>query len=360
MMTSPHDRVDEAAARLQRVRDEQLASLSDSPAAQSLCEEVVAMDRTEATATKPSTSSSISSRNAGRGGSGGAPQRPRRRRGLAIGWATAAAVLVVAGAVLGVVFAMQGAPADAAVQFTESGGFIVATVQDPFAAKERLDAAFAANGLDIDLKLLPVSPSIVGSVVFMEGTGIETTPSPERKGPAGALPVTLRIPADFKGHAAIVLGRAARPGEQYESAGDAFAEGECLHGVALVGMTAEQAVAKLNELGIRAQWRAETWGDETAPEAVPVPTPTPTASASAAAGPSDGSSPSPASPTVDASAAPDQTQPSPTATAGKIKTGRCDVVTPDKIAGWYVTGAVPWAPDEVVIFAQEARPDSTY
>jgi hypothetical protein len=331
MMTSPHDRVDEAAARLRRVRDEQLTSLSDSPAAQALCEEVVAMEKTEPTTAE-----------ARRGWSGRASRRPRRRRGLAIGWATAAAVLVMAAGTFAVVLATQGAPADAAVQFSESGGHIVATVADPYAAKERLDAAFAAHGLDIDLKLVPVSPSIVGAVVFMDGTagGIETSPSPARKGPAGPLPVTLRIAADFKGHAQIVLGRAARPGEQYQSAGDAFAEGECLHGVALVGMTVEQAVAKLDELGIRAQWRAWTWDtpDGEAPEAAQVPT---------------------ASPTDTSTAAPDEPQPSPAATAvPKIKTGRSDVVTPDEIAGWYVTGAVPWAPNEVVVFTQEAHPDS--
>jgi hypothetical protein len=43
----------------------------------------------------------------------------------------------------------------------------------------------------------------------------------------------------------------------------------------------------------------------------------------------------------------------------EAKTGYSAVVTADEVPGWYVTGAVPWAPNEVIIFTQEAPPDST-
>jgi hypothetical protein len=227
--------------------------------------------------------------------------------------------------------------AAAAVQFERAGSYIVATVEDPYAAKETLDAAFKANHLDITLTLVPVSPSIVGAVVFMDGTagGIETVPSATRQGPGGPLPVALRIPAGFRGQAQIVLGRSARAGEKYVSCGDAFAEGECLYRSGLVGLTVQQAVAKLDELGVNAEWRAQVLGEQP----VPAPTPVPTTSATSGS-------------TVSAS-------PAPTAAVAPVKKAvgaRSDVVTADKILDWYVTGAVPSAEDAVIVFAQEERP----
>ena len=311
------ERIEQAVAKLRRVSDEQLASQSQSPAAQALFEEVTSMDRDPQ-------STLVTVR----------PHRRRRRLVLA-----AAAAAVAAAAVFGVSLALrQAPPAGAAVQFRSSGGFIVATVQDPYAgAQQRLDAAFAAHDLDIHLKLVPVSPSMVGSVVYMgssAGAGdIGVLYSRTRQAPGGPLPVGLRIPVDFKGQADIVLGRAARAGETYVSAGDAFAPREALHGSGLVGMRVSAAVVKLRELGLTAEWRDK----KAAPAgAAPQPVPSPTAQAR-------------------------RRRPPPALQARRLprlrrRRGHLAGRDPGSIPDNWVTGAVPLAAGKVLIFTQAQRP----
>ena len=204
------------------------------------------------------------------------PQTPRRRARLAL--ASAAAAVVIAASAFGIISAVRNTPtAAAAVEFSTAGDYIVATVEDPYAAAERLRAAFVAHGLDITLKLVPVSPSMVGSVVYMgldSGTSqIDVLSSPSREAPGGPLPIGLRIPVDFKGHADIVLGRAAQTGEAYVSAGDAFAQGEALYRTGLVGVRVGEAAARLKALGLTAEWRDERAASASAP--VPASSPAP-------------------------------------------------------------------------------------
>ena len=95
-------RIDNAVAKLARVGDEQLASLSQSPAAQALFEEVTAVERTSpANATTQ------------------APARsPRRRLRVAV---IVAALAVGAAVAFGIVTELrQAPPADAAVEFRTS------------------------------------------------------------------------------------------------------------------------------------------------------------------------------------------------------------------------------------------------
>src|SRR5438105_2140487 len=193
-------------------------------------------------------------------------RRPRRR------WRVAA---VVAAAVAGLVFGLpallpSGAPggarrAAAAVSFTNDGRYIVAVITDPQADSADLRAAFQQHGLDIALQLLPVSPSLVGKVVFEDdsadgnGSAIETLYDPNAgcTTPGGLeCPIGLRIPVDFTGHATIALGRAAQPGEVYASSNDAWAPGEALHCSGLLGMTVQQALPVLAQRGLTAVWRS--------------------------------------------------------------------------------------------------------
>ncbi len=306
----PTERIDQAVAKLGRISDEQLASLSHGPAAQALLQEVVAMDH-DATESRAS-------------------RRVRQRRRLVFAVAAAAGVAAL-------LFALTVAlrptpPAAAAVRFQTSGDYIVATVVDPYAAEQQLDAAFAAHGLHITLKLVPVSPSMVGSVVYMgssaDASQIGVLYSKTKQAPGGPLPIGLRIPIDFKGSADIVLGRAAKPGETYVSTGDAFAPGEALHGSGLMGMTVSEALVKLKALGLTAQWRdlrtvTPPKGDQ------PTPTPSP-------GGPQ-------ASPAPGASGAP----------TGSIESLS---VNPEDILTNVVTGAVPLAPGKVLIFTQAQKP----
>jgi hypothetical protein len=306
------ERIDNAVAKLARVDDAQLASLSQSPAAQALFEEVTAVEHTShASDTRPALARS-------------------RRRHLRVAL-IAAAIAIGAAAIFGVVSELrQAPPAAAAVEFHTSGSYIVATVENPFAAERQLDDAFAAQHLDITLKLVPVSPSLVGSVVYMGSSAgasdIGVLYSATRQAPGGPLPIGLRIPVDFKGQADIVLGRTARPSETYVSTGDAFAPGEVLHGSGLVGMRVSAALLKLKALGLSAEWR-----DLRVAKPVKGSLPAPVASPTSGAAPAPGVSGAPAS-------------------------TESVTVDPQTILNNVVIAADPLAPGKVLISTQAQKP----
>ena len=128
-----------------------------------------------------------------------------------------------------------------ALTFTRHGRYINVIVRNPLADPRKYRAEFRAHGLDVSLKLLPVSPSLVGTVVYFGGSGtgaikaITATGRCFTGGGGSACPVGLRVPVHFRGQADLVFGRAARPGEKYESTASATAPGEALHGLRIVG-----------------------------------------------------------------------------------------------------------------------------
>jgi len=128
-----------------------------------------------------------------------------------------------------------------ALTFTRHGRYINVIVRNPLADPRKYRAEFRAHGLNVSLKLLPVSPSIVGTVVYFGGTGtgaIKVITARGRcftGGGGSACPVGLRVPVDFRGQADLVFGRAARAGERYESTASATALGEVLHGLRISG-----------------------------------------------------------------------------------------------------------------------------
>jgi hypothetical protein len=176
--------------------------------------------------------------------SAGAPRRPPRRapRRLIL---LAGVPLAAIGAVAGLLIAWTGhgsyANSPAAIQalsFTTEHGYIKVIVRNTLADESWYDADFARHHMDISLSLVPVSPSLVGTVVMidtMPGTSdFSTITAPGRcytGGGGDACPVGLKIPLDFHGQALITFGRAARPGEQYESTGSVFSPGEALAGL---------------------------------------------------------------------------------------------------------------------------------
>jgi hypothetical protein len=131
-----------------------------------------------------------------------------------------------------------------ALSFSEHGGYIDVIVRNPVAGEKTYRAEFAAHHLDITLSLVPVSPSLVGTLVYGGGNGndggITTITAKGRCWTAGGgseCPVGVRIPDGFHGGAQFVFGRAARPGEQYESTGLVTAPGEAMHGLNYRGKT---------------------------------------------------------------------------------------------------------------------------
>lgn len=171
----------------------------------------------------------------------GSRPRPSRRRLLLAGGSlvalAGAAVLLVA--VFGRGSDMSDSPAAIrALSFTKEHGYIRVIVRNPLADQSWYDADFARHHMNIRLDLVAVSPSLVGTVVMidtMPGTSNFSTITARGRcwtgGGGGACPVGLKVPLGFRGQALITFGRAAKPGEQYESVGSVFSPGEALQGL---------------------------------------------------------------------------------------------------------------------------------
>lgn len=210
----------------------------------------------------------------GHGHAASSTGRPRRRRSWVIGVplaaGLAAAVLIIASfgspahqpgaAGKGhpvtkdrTVTKQRGHATQARVlSFVRRGGYIIVKVRDPLADPARYNAEFARHHLDIRLTMVPVSPSLVGTLVYMGNSQGASPIMPITAqgrcftgGGGSACPVGVRIPVGFHGNAQLTFGRAARPGEQYESTASAFAPGEALHGMSIKGETVAQVLVAL-------------------------------------------------------------------------------------------------------------------
>jgi hypothetical protein len=140
-----------------------------------------------------------------------------------------------------------------ALSFVERSGYIDVIVRNPAVDASIYRAEFAAHHLDVTLSFVPVSPSLVGTLVEAAGSGnsvgqISTITAKGRcwtGGGGNECPVGVRIPDGFHGQAQFVFGRAARPGEQYESTGSVTARGEVMHGLNYQGKTVTAVLAML-------------------------------------------------------------------------------------------------------------------
>jgi hypothetical protein len=187
-------------------------------------------------------------------------RRPRLRRSWLIGFPVAAglAVLLLIATSLGHP-GQQAGPVNigparaeaAALSFTRQGRYIDVIVRNPVADPGIYRAEFAAHHLHITLRLVPVSPSLIGTVVYIgasTGGGITTITAKGRcwtGGGGNVCPVGVRVPTGFRGSADFVFGRAARPGEQYESTGPVTGPGEAMHGLRYLGRPVATVLAML-------------------------------------------------------------------------------------------------------------------
>lgn len=141
-------------------------------------------------------------------------------------------------------------PEAAALEIDVEDGVVVAEVLDPDADPERYAAEFAEHGLDVELTLVPSSPTVVGNLVFLDSDAgaeelddrdVEIIEAPEQCTPNGGCPVGVRIPEGYQNQVHVAFGREAEEGEQYDSSNLATAPGEALEGVDLTGMTVAEA-----------------------------------------------------------------------------------------------------------------------
>jgi len=152
-----------------------------------------------------------------------APVAARRRRaaGVVAGVAGVTAVLGVAPLLVDDETSVLAPPVAAAgVSFTADGDQIVARITDPEASAQEMTAAFAAEGLDITVVLVPADPELVGRVVmtstsdWRDGQISDINPEPGCRTAAGApCPSTVEVPVDFTATGEVAIGRAPRPGE---------------------------------------------------------------------------------------------------------------------------------------------------
>jgi hypothetical protein len=146
------------------------------------------------------------------------------------------------------------AKAKAALTFTRHGHYIDVFITNPYADQKKYDAEFKVHGLNIKLDLLPASPTLVDTVVYI-GTDASTITAIKEVsvkgrcylgGSGNKCPIGFRVPINFHGHADLGFGRPAKPGEQYETSASAFAPGEALHGLHIIGHRIGAVLALLN------------------------------------------------------------------------------------------------------------------
>ncbi|MFE3451305.1 hypothetical protein ACFXJ8_20510 [Nonomuraea sp. NPDC059194] len=178
--------------------------------------------------------------------------RPGWRLRLTAVGAVAAAVL---GATwLGPSWLGLGPDPVAALDIKQEDGYYVITVKDLYADPDNYEAQLQAAGLDISLRVEPVSAAFEGQVFPTSGeryvTEFEPIEEPGDCGKVGGCPVGLKIPIGFKGSADIRLGRAARPGEKYRSITSFDALGEPMHCVPYMNKPVAEVREMLRQRGV--------------------------------------------------------------------------------------------------------------
>ncbi|CNE56726.1 Uncharacterised protein [Mycobacterium tuberculosis] len=192
---------------------------------------------------------------------------PRTAR-LAIGLVTAAGVAAAAVVVLS---GQDSGPlrgyANAAVRIDVKGGAYEVEIKDAYADQREFVKAFAKVGLDVRLRIVPVSPEherdiiSVGTLPALSGKpvpagGVTGTSTTVLDCPPGqdACPLRVRLGGRMfrDGGAQIVIGRKARPGEVYADARPA--RGDHPKSLRVTGLTVGRALADLRSRGLTASF----------------------------------------------------------------------------------------------------------
>ncbi|MET8002944.1 hypothetical protein [Nonomuraea glycinis] len=186
-----------------------------------------------------------------------APAAFRRRRRPLLALPIAAGALVA----IFVVSLAFGPASASALDIKVEGGYYFIEVKDMFAKPEVYEKQLRDAGLDVKLRLLPATPSLVGSTPSLVGSlasatrtgnpakpdGIEVIDRPGECGKPFGCPIGIKVRKDFTGSAKIYLGREARPGEKYESITGFDVPGEPMHCVPFYNKPVSEVRALLKE-----------------------------------------------------------------------------------------------------------------
>ncbi|GGP84255.1 hypothetical protein [Streptosporangium pseudovulgare] len=204
------------------------------------------------------------------------PPRTAVRRWSARRWLVAVSVTaVVTGAALAVTVVMppddvgsMQMGATRALAFTEDGDYVDVRIMDPDADPRRYRQDFTARGLNVDLQMKAVSPSLAGKMISVSSParlvtygsdgGFEVRDTDEKNVRIEGIEdesgcgdmwcqAGVRIPVGLRLPITIVFGRPARPGERYEITGDPTARGEVLEGLTLRNRTVAEVEALLRQ-----------------------------------------------------------------------------------------------------------------
>jgi hypothetical protein len=104
------------------------------------------------------------------------------------------------------------------VEFTHRGGSLVVKITDPDSPVSQLDAIFRAHGLRIKINVIPVSPGLVGTIIYSDIPATQELQGGDcRMGGGGRCWIGFILPSGFAGSGNLTIGRQARPGEKYMS-----------------------------------------------------------------------------------------------------------------------------------------------
>ncbi|MFJ2031520.1 hypothetical protein [Streptosporangium sp. NPDC087985] len=187
------------------------------------------------------------------------PRLGRARLPVLLATATALAVAVAIGVGL-----PSGGPAtdyaNAAVSIKKADDYFSVTITDPAADHRRFEEAFRAVGLDVTVKVIPVAPAAVGTLIgpiVPEGfKGPGTIGVQGIASCASAFCGKVWMPADLSQRVVFGVGRPAEPGEPYADV-DVYdpSGGKSLDGYTVHGKTVAAVRAELHRRGLKVGYR---------------------------------------------------------------------------------------------------------
>jgi len=182
---------------------------------------------------------------------------------------TGGAALVAATSLAAVSLLVSVPPAPAG-----AASVVRADITSRAGAAAQLAAVFESHHFDIGVEQLPVSPSLVGSILATKTSGHSTGNNGilghitgSCAGGAGVCTQGLLLASHFSGQLVVLVGRAAKPGENYAESADVFRAGELLAGSTLLGRTVEAAVPVVDRIHVDVLWEMD--GDRTCSTVTP-------------------------------------------------------------------------------------------